>query len=104
MKGKLLLIVGLALLLLGPALGLYAVSSRTTDMFRNQSEANLWPMWITLIASVIFLVAYTAVNFDPRKGKTAHPRMGEKAIMDPGDVDRTYERAGEVRRIGGKGF
>ena len=102
MKGKLLLVIGVALILLGPVLGLYALSGRTEDFFGNQSEADLRPMWITLFAGAIVLVAFAVVSYDPRKSRTAHPRMGEKATMDPGDIDRTQERAGEVRRIGGK--
>ncbi len=104
MKGRVLLVIGLALLLLGTAIGLYALSGRTQDFFGNQSEADLGPMWITLGACVVFLVAFGIVNHDPRRTRTAHPRMGEKATMDKGDVDRTYERAGEVRRVGGKWF
>jgi len=104
MKGKWILIIGVVLLLLVPILWIYALSSRVGEDGEATTEANLLPMLIALVAGVVLIVVYALVSHDPRAGKTAHARMGEKAIMDRSDVDRTTERAGEVRRISGKWF
>ena len=96
------MVAGVALVFLGLARGLYALSSRREDIFGQQEEVDLMPMWVTMGVGVAILIALTVVNYVIPTSPRAPPYMGQKASMDPGEIDQTTEKAGEMKRVGGE--
>ena len=102
MKGRVFLLLALALIFLGLARGLYALSSRREDMFGQQEEVDLMPLWVAMGVGVAILIALAVANYVIPTSPRAPPYMGQKASMDRGEIDKTTEKAGEMKRVGGE--
>jgi hypothetical protein len=102
MRGKPILVLALVLFLLGIILGLDAISSRPVDIYHEYDRANLLPMFVTLGAGIAVLVVFGAVNYVPSAGNTAPPYMGRMGSLEKGEIDKTLEKSGEMKRIGGE--
>ena len=48
------------------------------------------------------LLTSMAFDRDPLANRRAPPFLGRMASRDPGEVDKTLEKAGQMKRIGGE--
>jgi hypothetical protein len=42
------------------------------------------------------------LNQSPRAGRIAPPYLGRMGSMEKGEIDKTTEKAGEMKRVGGE--
>jgi hypothetical protein len=102
MKAKALLVIAIALLLVGFFLGMDAISGRKVDVFGDKEEVNVQYIWPILGAGVGFLIAFGLFNTNLWSSRTAPPYLGRMGSMEKGEIDKTLEKSGEMKRIGGE--
>lgn len=72
------------------------------DRFEGDETVDLTYFWITLGIGICLLVVSMAFNRDALADKRAPPYMGKMADADPGEPDKTLDKSGEVKRVGGQ--
>jgi hypothetical protein len=102
MLRSVLYILGVVFFALGLLLALDIYTDRAINTIDGDEAVDLTPVWVTLAIAAGLMAAGMAFNRDPLADRRAPPYMGQMASKDPGEIDKTLEKAGEMKRIGGE--
>ena len=96
------LILGVAVIVLDLLIANDFYSDRAVNTPEGDELVDITPVWLTLAVGVGLLVASMAFDRDALADKRAPPYLGQMASSDPGEPDKTLEKAGEMKRVGGE--